>query len=117
MASRAADKAASLAEDIQTNGAAEQERLKEFAARAERIVRDGAEELKGRADELRSRARDYTDQVRGRARDYYDEASDRLDVAQRYLVEHVQERPVATTLAAVGIGVVLGLLLAGGRRR
>ena len=128
MNSRAADKAEKLAEDIQANGAAEQERLKAFANRAERIVREGAGELKDRAgefsgrardyaDEFRGRAREYADEFRGRAHDYYDEAQDRFDVAQRYLVERVQERPIASTLAAVGVGVVLGLLLAGGRRR
>jgi ElaB/YqjD/DUF883 family membrane-anchored ribosome-binding protein len=112
-----ADKAEKLAHDIQANGAAEQERLKAFANRAERIVREGAEDLKDRADELRGRAREYAEEFRGRAHDYYDEAQDRFDVAQRYLVERVQERPVAATLCAVGVGVVLGLLLAGGRRR
>ncbi|HWE46468.1 MAG TPA: DUF883 domain-containing protein [Caulobacteraceae bacterium] len=117
MNSRTADKAEQLARDVQANGAAEQERLKTFANRAERIVREGAEELRGRADEFRGRAREYADEFRGHARDYYDEAQDRFDVAQRYLVERVQERPVASTLVAVGVGVVLGMLLAGGRRR
>jgi ElaB/YqjD/DUF883 family membrane-anchored ribosome-binding protein len=106
-----------LAQDVQANGAAEQERLKAFAARAERIVREGADDLKDRAEVLRGHAREYADEFRSRARDYYDEAQDRIDVAQRYLTERVQERPIAATLAAVGVGVVLGLLLAGGRRR
>ena len=117
MNSRAADKAEKLVNDIQANGSAEQERLKEFANRAERIVREGADDLRGRADQLRGRAREYAEEFRGRASDYYDEAQDRFDVAQRYLVERVQERPIASTLAAVGVGVVLGLLLSGGRRR
>ena len=117
MTSRAADKAEDLAQDIQANGAAEKERLKAFANRAERIVREGAGEIRDRTDELRGRAREYADEVRGRAHDYYDEAQDRFDVAQRYLVERVQERPVASTLVAVGVGVVLGLLIAGGGRR
>ncbi len=128
MPSRAASKAEQLADDVRANGAEEGERLKAFASRAERIVREGADELRGRAENLRGhareyadqfggRARDYADDFRGRAKDYYDEAADRLDVAQRYLVEHVQERPIASTLAAVGVGVVLGLLIAGGRRR
>ena len=117
MTSRAADKAEKLASDIHANGAAEQERLKAFANRAERIVREGAGDLRDRADELGGRAREYAEEFRGRAHDYYDEAQDRIDVAQRYLVERVQERPIASTLAAVGVGVVLGLLLAGGGRR
>ena len=82
------------------NGLADEERkIKEFAERAEQAVRERAEEL------------------RQRARGYYDDAYDHIDTAQRYLTERVQEKPVASTLAAVGVGIVLGLLLAGGRRR
>jgi len=32
------------------------------------------------------------------------------------VVDRVQERPVAATLTALGIGVVIGMLLAGRRR-
>lgn len=73
-------------------------RVRDFAARAEQVARERAEQL------------------RARARDYYDEAYDRLDTAQRYVVERVQEKPLQSTLVAVGVGVVIGLLL-GGRRR
>jgi ElaB/YqjD/DUF883 family membrane-anchored ribosome-binding protein len=106
MVARTGAKAEKIAEEIRANGAAEEERLRAFANRAERVVRERADELRERASELR-----------GRAREYYDEASDRFDTAQKYLIEHVQERPVATTLVAVGVGVVLGLLIAGGGRR
>ena len=51
-----------------------------------------------------------------RGQEYYDEASERFDEAQRYLVERVQERPMQSTAIALGVGVVLGLLLAGRRR-
>jgi len=85
--------------DERTNGASEEERrLREFALKAEQAVRE-------RADELRDRARHY-----------YDEASDQLETAQRYVTERVQEKPLASTLTALGIGVVIGMLLAGGRR-
>ena len=43
-------------------------------------------------------------------------ASDQLETAQRYVTERVQEKPIVSTLTAVGIGVVIGMLLAGGRR-
>jgi ElaB/YqjD/DUF883 family membrane-anchored ribosome-binding protein len=86
--------------ESRANGAREEDRrMKEFALKAEQAVRERAEEL------------------RERARGYYDEAHDRFDTAQRYLVERVQEKPVVATLAAVGVGVVLGMLIAGGRRR
>jgi len=78
-----------------TNGQSEEERrLREFALRAEQAVRERA------------------DQFRERAREYYDDATDQLEEAQRYVVERVQEKPLATTLTAFGIGVVIGLLLA-----
>lgn len=85
--------------DERTNGASEEERrVKEFALRAEQAVRERAGE------------------VRERARHYYDEASDQIETAQRYVTERVQEKPLVSTLTAVGIGVVIGMLLAGGRR-
>ena len=81
------------------NGLSEEERrVREFALRAEQAVRE-------RAGEFRERAREY-----------YDEASDQLETAQRYVTESVQEKPIVSTLTAVGIGVVIGMLLAGGRR-
>ena len=50
-----------------------------------------------------------------RGREYYDDAAERFDEAQRYLVERVQERPMQSTGIALGIGVVIGMLLAGRR--
>ncbi len=102
-----AEDTATLNEETRANGAAAADRrIKEMASKAERALREKADDLRERADDLRERARDY-----------YDEATDRLDVAQRFITERVQEKPVAATLAAVGVGVVIGLLLAGGRRR
>ena len=85
-------------------------RKKDFSA-AEAEAR-----LREEADVLRERARGYYDTARVRGQEYYDEASERFDEAQRYLVERVQERPMQSTAIALGVGVVLGLLLAGRRR-
>jgi ElaB/YqjD/DUF883 family membrane-anchored ribosome-binding protein len=90
------DQAAKIAADA----AAETERsLAELAKRAEKAIQEGLSEL------------------RLRSRDYADVAGEQFDVAQKYVVDRVQERPVAATLAALGVGVLLGLMLAGGRRR
>jgi ElaB/YqjD/DUF883 family membrane-anchored ribosome-binding protein len=70
----------------------------ELAQRAERLVQDSLEKLR-----VQSRA-------------YAEDAERSLENAQKYVVERVHERPMSTTLAALGVGVVLGLLL-GGRRR
>jgi len=73
-------------------------------------------QLRARGEVLRERARGYYDDARVRGREYYDEAQERFDEAQRYLTERVQERPTQSTAIALGVGVVLGLLLAGRRR-
>jgi len=91
--------AASKASDDRANGMSDEERrIRDFALRAEAAVRE-------RAGEFRERAREY-----------YDDAADQVETAQRYITERVQEKPLVSTLTAVGIGVVIGLLLAGGRR-
>jgi ElaB/YqjD/DUF883 family membrane-anchored ribosome-binding protein len=95
-ASATIDKAAKIAADA----AAETERsLAELAKRAEKAIQEGLADL------------------RARSRDYADVAGEQFDTAQRYVVDRVQERPVAATLTALGVGVVLGVLLAAGRRR
>lgn len=86
------------ADETRANGSAAQPDIRDMALKAEQTVRERAQ------------------QVQSRARDYYEDAHDRLDTAQRYLVERVQERPIGATLAAIGVGMVLGLLLTGRRR-
>ena len=43
-------------------------------------------------------------------------AGEQFDVAQKYVVDRVQERPVAATLTALGVGVLIGVLISGRRR-
>lgn len=75
------------------NGATESA-LADVAKRAEAIVRDSVETLKAQT------------------RAYADTAAQRFDTAQKVVVEHVREKPVQSTVTALGIGVVIGLLLA-----
>ena len=75
------------------------------------------EELKGRASRVVQDAADQIDTLRDRYKPYLDEASDRWEVAERYLVDRVQKQPLTTTFAALGVGVLVGLILAGGRNR
>ncbi len=90
------------------------------ARQTARGVRDTFEEGRRALPKLRKEARrafdDGVEQLRGQASDYADQAGDQLDHARLYMVERVQERPLAATLAALGAGFVLGLLFAGGRR-
>ena len=61
------------------------------------------------ADRLRDLAAQADEKVRARA-------AELRQRAQRYLTERVQERPLQSTGIALGVGVIIGLLLAGGRR-
>lgn len=72
--------------------------LREFAHRAEQAARESAEELRRQAQE------------------YFEEGRHRLDEAQRILVERVKEKPVESALVTFGVGVIVGLILGGGRR-
>lgn len=68
-------------------------RIIEASHAAERALRDGLEAL-------RSHAKTYTE-----------DASDSVDVAQRYVMQRVKERPITATLTGLGIGLLIGLLL------
>ena len=91
LASETADKADKIIRDAETN-------VHEFAQTAERVVNDGLEKL------------------RVQSRVYAEEAERSIESAQKYVTERVHERPVTTTLAALGIGMLLGLMLSGRRR-
>lgn len=52
------------------------------------------------------------EQLRAQSRAYADTAGEGIDQAQQYVTERVKERPLAATGAALGIGVLIGLLLA-----
>ncbi|MDB5481134.1 MAG: hypothetical protein JWO83_2187 [Caulobacteraceae bacterium] len=73
--------------------AAAERRLSEAARTAERVIKDSIETIKAQTQA------------------YSGPASQTVDEAQRYVVERVKERPVTATLAGVGVGFLLGLLL------
>ncbi|RAK57710.1 glycine zipper domain-containing protein [Phenylobacterium deserti] len=61
-------------------------------------------------------AQDALEQIRAQSRTYADTAGQQLETAQTYVTERVRERPIAATGAALGVGVLIGLLLSSGRR-
>ena len=75
------------------------------------------EDIKGQASRAGRAAQDAYDTIRTRAQPYVEDAGDRWAVAERYLVDRVQKQPLTTTFAALGVGVLVGLILAGGRSR
>ena len=76
-----------------------QRSFNDAAKRFERVVTEGLE------------------QVRAQSRTYADNAGQHIDEAQRYVVERVKERPLIAAGAALGAGLLIGLLLASGRKR
>ena len=75
----------------------------EFARQARELFDEGVERLRG--------------QLRDSGKEAKDAAGDQFESARLYVVDRVQERPLTVTLAALGVGVLVGLLFASGSRR
>jgi ElaB/YqjD/DUF883 family membrane-anchored ribosome-binding protein len=82
-----------------------QARLNEAIDLADRNFREAARRIE-------QAMREGVDQLRERAEPYRESASQQIDEAQKYVVERIKERPVVATLAGLGIGLLLGLLMA-----
>lgn len=89
----------SVTESASKLSAEAQKSFNEAAKKIEKAVADGLE------------------QIRAQSRTYADNAGQHLDEAQRYVVERVKEKPLVAAGAALGVGVLIGLLLASGRHR
>ena len=70
-------------------------------------------DLKRRAQEALTQGLDTARYQASQARDY---AEEQFGQVQEYVTQRVREKPVQSALVALGAGVVLGLLLKGGRR-
>lgn len=95
-AKTAADSVADAAGEIANRA---ERSFAEAAKRFEKVVAEGVE------------------QIRAQSRTYADTTVEHLDEAQRYVVERVRERPLVAAGAALGVGVLIGLLLSSGRNR
>lgn len=86
------------------------------ASSAQVLADDAQRTFRDAAKHFERAVQEGVEQIRAQSRAYAETAGEQIDEAQRYVVEHVRERPLAATGVAVGVGVVIGLLLAGGRR-
>ncbi|HXQ11436.1 MAG TPA: DUF883 domain-containing protein [Caulobacteraceae bacterium] len=90
--------------------------IDETADTVDKKLKDAEKQLNELTEQARKTIQEGIETLRSSARVYADQAGDQLDVAQKYVSERVQERPLTATFAALGVGVLIGLLLAGGRR-
>ena len=81
---------------------------------------DTSETTQGRAGDIRERAQETLtqgmDTARYQALQARDYAEEQFGQVQEYVTQRVREKPVQSALVALGAGVVLGMLLKGGRR-
>lgn len=89
----------------------------EAASRVDKTIRDAEKTISELTERAQKTIEEGLEHFRANARGYADTAGESLDVAQKYLTDRVLERPLAATFAALGVGVLIGLLLAGGRER
>jgi ElaB/YqjD/DUF883 family membrane-anchored ribosome-binding protein len=68
------------------------------------------------AKRIEAAVQEGVEQLRAQSRAYADTAGQQIDQASLYVTERVKERPLAATGAALGIGVLIGLLLSSSRR-
>ena len=81
------------------------EKLNEAIDIADRSIRDAAKRIE-------KAVREGLETIRTQAEPYRENAGQHIDEAQKYVVERIKERPVVATLAGLGVGLLLGLLMA-----
>jgi ElaB/YqjD/DUF883 family membrane-anchored ribosome-binding protein len=84
---------------------ASHEKLNEAIDLAERNIRDAAKRIE-------KVVREGVETLRTQAEPYRENATQQIDDAQKYVVERIKERPVVATLAGLGVGLLVGLLMA-----
>ena len=83
---------------------------------AAKITADAQRAITDAAKRIEAVVQQGLEQVRAQSRVYADVAGEQLDEASRLASEQIRARPLAATGAALGLGVLIGMLLASGRR-
>jgi ElaB/YqjD/DUF883 family membrane-anchored ribosome-binding protein len=84
--------------------------LDRLSAEAQRALADAAKQIEAAVQQ-------GLEQLRAQSRVAADAASQQIEDASEYVSEQVRTRPLAATGLALGVGVVIGLLLAQQTRR
>ena len=79
---------------------------------AAKISADAQKTIADAAKRIESAVQQGLEQVRSQSRVYADVAGEQLDEASRLASEQIRARPLAATGLALGVGVLIGLLLA-----
>lgn len=82
---------------------------------AAKISADAQKAIADAAKRIEAAVQQGIEQVRAQSRVYADVAGEQLDEATRVASEQIRARPLAATGAALGIGVLIGMLLASRR--
>lgn len=97
------------ADETKSAVSATTDKATKLSAEAQKSFADAAKRIEAAVQE-------GIEQLRAQSRAYADTAGQQLDQAQSYVTERVKERPLAATGAALGVGVLIGLLLSSTRR-
>ena len=92
------------------------EAAREAVVHAGAAVEHGRQAIPEVTDVARAVLDQRFEQMKSVGQEAADVAVDQLDLARDLIVEQVKARPLATAFAAVGAGVLLGLLISGNRR-
>lgn len=82
---------------------------------AAKISADAQKAIADAAKRIESVVQQGLEQLRAQSRVYADVAGEQLDEATRAASEQIRARPLAATGAALGIGVLIGMLLSSRR--
>lgn len=82
---------------------------------AAKITADAQKAIADAAKRIEATVQQALEQARAQSRVYADAAGEQIDEASRVASEQIRARPLAATGAALGIGVLIGMLLASKR--
>ncbi len=92
------------------------EAARDVATHVTAAVEIGRQAIPEVADIARVALDEQVDRLKIRGQEAADVAVDQVEIARELIIAQVKARPIASALAAVGLGVVLGAVLSGRRR-